>query len=161
MASTDRNSLNPDNSLSIRPATLQDAELLLQWRNDPVTRQASHQTAEIAWSEHLDWLTRSLANPSRRIFIVEENKVPVGTVRVDESEGVSELSWTVAAVGRGRGIGKRMVALVAHRLKGPIRAEVKVGNEASRRIAESAGMHFDHERDGVWHFFRGPINHNS
>ena len=160
MAQPNVRSQASDGSLSLRPATLQDAALLLQWRNDPETRAASHTTDEISPDTHLAWLAKSLSDPTRHLFIAEENGVPVGTLRTDESDGVLELSWTVAANGRGRGIGKRMVALLASQIPGPIRAEVKIGNEASRRIAEHAGLRFERECHGVLHFVRGPLRAN-
>jgi len=143
--------------MKLRPVTIEDADLLLEWRNDPQTRMASHNTEEVKRDEHISWLTRSLDNPSRRLFIAEEDGVPVGTVRADYSDGVYELSWTVAPNARGRGVGKRMVALLANQITEPIRAEVKVGNEASIRIAEYAGMEYDREDNGVLHYRRAAL----
>jgi RimJ/RimL family protein N-acetyltransferase len=141
-------------ALQLRPATLQDADLLLAWRNDPQTRAASHNSSEVAREDHLAWLSSSLANPNRRLFVAEEAGEAVGTVRADFSEGAWELSWTTAPQARGRGVAKRMVALLAQQIPDPIRAEVKVGNVASARIAQQAGMQFDREVDGVMHFKR-------
>jgi RimJ/RimL family protein N-acetyltransferase len=125
-------------TVTLRPATLQDEGLLLKWRNNPMTRNASHNTAEVQRDEQISWLSQTLSNPNRKLFIAEENGVSVGTVRAIISEGVWELSWTVPPNERGRGVAKRMVALLAHEIYEPIRAEVKVGNIASTRIAEHA-----------------------
>ena len=65
-----------------------------------------------------------------------------------------ELSWTVAPDARGRGVGKRMVALAASQILAPIRAEVKSDNISSVRIAEHAGMVFEREVNGILHFSR-------
>ncbi len=100
-----KNSLEKD-TIKLRPATIQDADLLLEWRNDPETRSASHKTAVVQREEHISWLLKTLDNPSRRLLIAEENEVPVGTVRADFSDGVYELSWTVAPDARGYGVGK-------------------------------------------------------
>ena len=145
------------NVIRLRPVTIQDADLLLDWRNDPETRNASHNTEIVQREEHISWLTRTLNNPSRQLFIAEEKEVPVGTVRADFADGVYELSWTVAPDARGRGVGTRMVAQLANQIPVPIRAEVKSGNTASARIAEHAGMKFDREVDGVLHFRRAPF----
>lgn len=90
-------------NISLRPATTQDADLLLEWRNDPETRKASHNTAEVQRDEHISWLSRTLNNPNRRLYVAEENGAPVGTVRADLSEGVWELSWTVSQTREGEG----------------------------------------------------------
>jgi RimJ/RimL family protein N-acetyltransferase len=50
-----------------------------------------------------------------------------------------------------------MVALLAHQIPEPIRAEVKVGNIASARIAEHAGMEFDREEDGMLDYRRAAL----
>ena len=144
-------------TIALRPATLEDADLLFEWRNDAETRKASHNMADVARDEHLRWLTRIAGDEHHNLFIAEENGTPVGTVRADLSDGVFELSWTVAPGARGRGVAKRMVALLARQIAGPIRAEVKSGNIASARVAEYAGMAFDREVDGVLHYARAAL----
>ena len=143
--------------LRLRPATAADAALLLAWRNDEATRQASHHTAAIEPESHARWLEALLRNPARRLFIAEEQGEPVGSVRADrDPDGAChELSWTVAPSARGRGIGAGMVRLLRAEVRGPVRAEVKPGNAASVRIAEAAGLHFEAEREGVLHFRGG------
>ena len=144
-------------TISLRPATIQDADLLLKWRNDPETRKASHNTTVVQRDEHISWLSRTLSNPNRKLYVAEENGDAVGTVRADLSEGVWELSWTVSSSARGRGVAKRMVVDLANQISEPIRAEVKAGNMASIRIAEHAGMEFERETDGVLHYQRAAL----
>ena len=125
----------------LRPVSLQDAPLLLDWRNDPLTRENSFQTTVISLEEHLRWLKDALTNPKRKLFIAEENGKAFGTVRADFSEEGCELSWTVAPEHRGKGFGKEMVRLAVIVLR-PQRffARIKRGNVASERIAESVGL---------------------
>lgn len=80
----------------------------------------------------------------------------MGTVRTDLVAGVCELSWTVDPAYRGCGIGKAMVTKAVASISGPIRAEVKVDNHASRRIAEACGMTLASARGGILHFWKGP-----
>jgi RimJ/RimL family protein N-acetyltransferase len=141
-------------TIALRQATIQDADMLLGWRNNPETRIASHSTSEVVKEEHLAWLTKTLSNANRRLLVAEENGSPVGTVRADLSEGVWELSWTVAPNARGRGVAKQIVTLLAQKISEPIRAEVKSDNIASARIAEHAGMAFDREVEGISHYSR-------
>ncbi len=140
--------------LHLRPATMDDSELLLVWRNDPAVRQASHDQSKIELQAHQIWIRESLENPDRKIFIAVMDDVPVGTVRSDFQEGTYELSWTVAPEVRERGIGKQMVALLASQIEGPIRAEVRIGNVASVRIAEHVGMTLESIEDGILYFRR-------
>ena len=138
-----------------RTATIQDADLLLEWRNDPKTRKASHNMEEVQRDEHISWLIKTLNNRNRRLLIAEESGVPIGTIRADYSNGMFELLWTVAPNARGRGVGKIMVDLLASQITEPIRSEVYAGNEASMRIAEYAGMLYDREEEnGLLHYRR-------
>ncbi len=143
--------------ISLRAAAMDDADMLLEWRNDPGARKASHNTAEVQRIEHISWLSQTLSNPNRRLYVAEEYGVPVGTIRADFADGVWELSWTVSPKARGRGVAKHMVAEMANQISEPIRAEVKIGNIASARIAEYAGMEFERETGGVLHYKRAAL----
>lgn len=134
-----------------------DAKALFEWRNDPVTRAASHETAEIRMEDHLVWLEKCLADPHRKLYVAEIDGAAVGTVRADLTGGTWTLSWTVAPNRRGRGIGKRIAAKLAHAIADPIRAEVRSGNLASMRIAEHLGMQPVREVDGFLHYERGAL----
>ena len=140
--------------ITLRPATIEDADMLLDWRNDPETRKSSHSTLEVSKEEHVAWLSKTLGNANRKLLVAENNGAPVGTVRADFAEGVWELSWTVAPNSRGQGLAKLMVVLLASEISEPIRAEVKAINIASARIAEHAGMSFDREVEGILHYSR-------
>lgn len=135
--------------MKLRNATMDDAQMLLNWRNDPLTRLMSRQSSIVDLAGHTAWLSKSLANDApRMLYIAEEDGEAVGTVRVDIANGECELSWTVNPAFRNRGIGKRMVSAA---LKGifKARAEIKPENKASIRIAESCGMLLAGEHDGL------------
>jgi RimJ/RimL family protein N-acetyltransferase len=138
--------------LEFRLATIADADVLLKWRNDSQTRASSHDTGLIDKKEHIEWLEASLKNNKRKIYIVEFDGTPVGTIRTDKKDGVIKLSWTVVPEARGQGIGKEMVKTFTSQIIGRVRAEVKVGNEASKRIAEYAGMKVDREENGILYY---------
>jgi len=130
--------------VSLRLATIKDAKLLLAWRNDPLTREASRNSGEVPWENHVAWLEKSLLMSERKLYIAEEAGVPVGTVRADRlANGVQELSWTIAPEARGRGLAKEMVFLFVRKiLPGEsLLAVVKAGNTASEKIAEALGLH--------------------
>ncbi|MCA9795568.1 MAG: GNAT family N-acetyltransferase [Candidatus Eremiobacteraeota bacterium] len=139
--------------VTLRPAGLEDARLLLEWRNDPVTRSASHNGAPVGRAEHEAWLARSLADPGRRLYVAETAGEPVGTVRADRLERGWELSWTVAPTARGRGVGTRAVqAALRARPGSPVWARVKVDNAASAAIARKAGMQLSHRDQQLLYF---------
>lgn len=143
-------------TLTLRPAVLADAGLLLAWRNDEQTRAASHHSQAVPWDAHLDWLRRSLADPLRVLWIACRGNQPVGTVRADRDSdaGPTTLAWTVAPDQRGSGVGREMVQLAAQGLSGPLHAEVKAGNAASARIAQAAGLQCAERVGDTLHFRR-------
>lgn len=129
-------------ALLFRLAKLEDADVLLQWRNDLQTRVSSRNMDIVKIDGHRKWLAAVLQDSKRHLYVVECEGVLVGTVRIDEQNGMSELSWTVAPEHRGKGLGKRMVLKLASSVERPIYAEVKKGNVASEKIALHAGMRF-------------------
>jgi RimJ/RimL family protein N-acetyltransferase len=121
--------------MKIRPATLHDAKLLLDWRNDPLTRAMSRNSDPVQWDTHVTWLTGRLARSNPQLYIATVDDHPVGTFRVD----ADEISYTVAPDSRGRGFCRAMLR-EAREMFGPLRAEIYEQNVASIKAAEQAGM---------------------
>ena len=126
----------------LRRATLEDAKILLDWRNDSATRQNSLCHAPVVWEKHLQWLQKCLDDPNRALYIAETDGIAVGTVRADFDGKIHELSWTVAPNQRGKGVGLQLVqSLIATLPFGSqYQAVVLTQNEASHRIALALGM---------------------
>jgi RimJ/RimL family protein N-acetyltransferase len=128
-----------------RPARDTDAELLLAWRNDDAVRAVSHTTHGVAPAEHAAWLQRVLADPDRTLLVVEREREPVGTVRLDREGDEATISVTVAPDQRGRGVGPKAICesteleLAAHPQLDRVVALVKAENIASQRAFERAG----------------------
>ncbi len=137
--------------MRLRPATLDDARRLFEWRNDPVTRAMSVHRDPVAWDDHLAWLEASLANPLRRILIAEDG-VPLGTVRLDRDIR-TEVSITLAPSARGHGRAAPILRLATEG-RGPFIARIRPDNPASRRAFEAAGFAFTHHADGMDWFLK-------
>lgn len=140
--------------IKLRLATIDDAQMLYEWRSDPATMAASHTTREFSYESHVSWLTSSLKNPARTLYIASIDEVPVGTVRLDIAAESAELSWTVAPGCRMKGVGTAMVREAAAVADRPLRAEIKSDNVGSIRIAEKNGFERLRESDGVLYFVR-------
>lgn len=139
--------------LILRPATMLDSQTLFEWRNDPLTRANSFNSAEVALKDHLAWLEKSISNPNRLLLIAKENGISVGTARLDRGENESEVSWTIAPSHRGKGIGKRMIKTLIASLSGEkLVAKIKPTNSASRKIAIDAGFQLKStsEDEEIW-----------
>ncbi len=120
--------------MRFRLATMDDAKLLFEWRNDPLTRAMSNNTEPVPWEGHLAWLESRLARQNPHLYIIEDDG-PIGTFRVDGDQ----VSYTIAPGSRRRGLATEALTLVRRQF-GPLQAEIKPGNIASIKAAERAGM---------------------
>lgn len=128
-----------------RPVTMQDAGLLLAWRNEPQVREMSFSSDPITPEEHRVWLTGVLADPNRTLLVAEHAGTPVGTLRFDRSADRALISVAAAPEARGRGLGTQMIAeatelqLAAHPQLAGVLAEVQARNLPSLKAFERAG----------------------
>ena len=148
--------------MRLRPVTVDDADILLGWRNDPKVRAASRATDEVTMAEHEGWLMRMLESPLAWLFIgVDEDNQPVGHTRVVEAERYAEVSIVVAPHARGRGLGSQLLNLThdAYAADGgdfELRAFVRASNDPSHRLFLSAGYIADDVTDvGTWYVWSG------
>lgn len=127
----------------LRPAQEDDAILYFNWANDPSVRANAVHTEQIQWEPHRKWFAERLRAERSRLFVMEANGLPVGQIRFDIDEA-ARISYSLDSVVRGRGWGKRLVALGvdAFRRQSDMRivADVKVGNVASTSVFVRAGF---------------------
>lgn len=140
-------------ALDLREATAVDADLLREWRNDPDVRRNSFEQGGVEEAAHLRWLAAKLAARGRtRIWILTEDGVPVGQIRYDVDGEAAQISFSIGALFRGRGLGSAIVQLSAPRACDELgvrelRAFVKQMNRASMAAFVRAG--FRREADTV------------
>lgn len=132
--------------LSLRPASKADAEQLRKWRNDPETRAASRNTAEVGAAEHSAWLAKALNDPDRQLLICELGGEPVGQVRFDRlAEQRYEISVALAPAARGQGLSPRLISLAVEKLREShpdAEVEAHVREENARSLAAFRGAGF-------------------
>jgi spore coat polysaccharide biosynthesis predicted glycosyltransferase SpsG len=104
--------------IRLRPATIDDARLLLDWRTDEVTRRWSFSSADITWEGHVGWLRRTLDEVASLLLVAEDREgTPVGQLRFEIGpDGAAEVSVTMAPEARGGGLGAAVVAAGVDRL---------------------------------------------
>ena len=149
--------------ITLRLAGMDDALLLLAWRNDPETRSQSISQDEVSQVEHVSWLKRSLESKTRTIFIAETQGQAVGTIRLDELANKEiELSWTIGREFRGKGYGRMILDAVCrqnnHR---KLLATIRSQNTASMAMAKNAGFSQKNELDGITYWQREPTRDSS
>ncbi len=131
--------------ITLRPATLDDADRLLAWRNDPVTRHASFDSRAISLEEHRAWLSAQLADPSAVIRIGSLGGRPVGVVRFAVDGDRAVVSVAIGPDDRGAGIGTRLIArgcasVMETRGVAAIDAWIRPDNVASQAAFARAGF---------------------
>jgi UDP-2,4-diacetamido-2,4,6-trideoxy-beta-L-altropyranose hydrolase len=133
--------------LRLRPATEDDARLLLDWANDPAARAASFQGGAIGWEEHVAWLGRRLADPDCLLWLAETPEgEPAGVVRFDvDAEGVATISLNLAPARRGQGLASPLILAACQELRrthpmATVRALIKPENLASQKAFARAGF---------------------
>jgi RimJ/RimL family protein N-acetyltransferase len=127
--------------MQLRKATFDDWKILLDWRNDPTTRENSFKTEEIPEQTHKLWFNDSLLNPNREIYILETNSTPVGTLRSDcYLSNEYALSWNIAPNYRGKGYGVKILELFLKGKTGKFIAEIKPENIASIKMVLKNGF---------------------
>lgn len=146
--------------MTLRAATIHDSDLLLAWRNDPVTVAMSMTPETVTQEDHTRWFTQILADDTRILLVAESGQTPIGSVRLDRAPtGAHEVSITVSPDHRGKGFGRALLstanahafsALAARKLV----ASVKEDNTASQRIFEATGYRLAAIQDGVLQYHK-------
>jgi RimJ/RimL family protein N-acetyltransferase len=140
---------------TIRRATLADAALLWEWRNDPVARSNSFNTDVIPWEEHEKWFTQRVAADDTRIYLLEQNGTSMAQIRYERREGVAHIGGiSVPAAHRGKGYGRQILKETLSQACADLSVEtviaiVKKVNHASLRTFLSVG--FVHEESMIEH----------
>ena len=126
----------------LRKVTKSDWKVLLEWRNDKITRQNSFNSELISINKHKEYISDSITNPNRTIFILEYNEIPVGTIKEDKLERGDEfeLSYTINPMYRGRKIGQIMISLYLIERKGTFLCGVKEENISSIKMIKKWGF---------------------
>lgn len=132
--------------LTLRTASIEDAEMLREWRNDREVRAASRNTAEVEPEEHMRWLGEALGDPDCDLLIVELDGEPIGQVRFDRRpRNEREISVSLREPSRRRGLGAEVIRAGVEWTRrstdaGRIVAEVRADNEQSLRAFRKAGF---------------------
>jgi len=139
----------------LREAVPSDCRLLYDWRMDPVTRAGSFGHDTFPYEEHEKWFRKLMADPCRKQFILLRlpAATPAAQLRLDLLGQEAEISYSVAATERGKGIGTLLIQMAvshARNVSGirTLTAEVLPDNTASRRIFEKCGFHLSGEKPG-------------
>lgn len=97
--------------LKLRPATIDDAQQVFDWRNQPWIVSLSSSQIRVTWEEHADWFRCVLTSSQHLLLIIEpEPGVRAGIVRIDQmDEHQGRLTIYLMREFTGRGIGVQAI----------------------------------------------------
>lgn len=127
-------------NLYLRLANLDDAQIVLEWRNDEQTRENSFSKDLIDLDTHLKWFEGKLADENCFLYILMDGDERVGQIRVDRVNDIGEVSYMIAPDQRGRGYGKHILKLIDDLMKDKVKGLVGLveeSNTASRKCFEA------------------------
>lgn len=126
--------------LFLREADRNDAQIILEWRNDPFTRNNSFTKERIDFDTHLKWYMRKLADENCFMYILMDKTEKIGQIRIDKVNDIGEISYIIAPDKRGMGYGKKIIELSERIVSNNIKALtglVENTNEASKKCFQS------------------------
>lgn len=130
--------------VTLRRATALDGSRVLAWNGAADVRARSRDPRPIAPADHARWFAARLQDPRGRLWIALLDGCPVGVVRIDRARDATATAGRISIVldpsVRGRGLGRRVIALACAADGGPVVAEILVDNHASRACFEAAGF---------------------
>ncbi len=135
-------------AITLRPASLDDGKLMLEWQNSPGTRQFSRNPQLIETKNHFSWLDKKLDDYRCLFNMVLRNGVPVGVLRlelldqeIEKNIPVYEISIVTAPEFTGQGVGQAALSLGRRLIpEGMLLGEVMKDNLPSNALFKRAGF---------------------
>ncbi|MBQ8031410.1 MAG: GNAT family N-acetyltransferase [Butyrivibrio sp.] len=131
-----------ENKIFLRRATMEDALDILRWRNDETSRANSFTKDVIDLDSHKKWLSKKLSQKDCHMFIMMDGQDKVGNIRVDVTDDAGEISYLIAPEKRGRGYGKKIIALIEKEMPDEVKTLMGLTlktNDASGRCFLASG----------------------
>jgi UDP-2,4-diacetamido-2,4,6-trideoxy-beta-L-altropyranose hydrolase len=128
-------------NVALRPVIFEDAQQIYEWQNIPNIRFFFRNPSPPKWEEHIQWLSNSLQDQSKYLFLITCDSQPGGLLHLTRIENITyEISIIVAPEWQGKGVAKE--ALFNVRKLFPflvIQAEINSGNTVSQNLFLSCG----------------------
>lgn len=91
--------------VQLRPVTMDDMKMILEWRNTPFILSRSTSPEPISAEEHQAWFERALGSRNVRMSVVMIDGTPAGTVRFERKAAVAVISVYLVESFTGKGYG--------------------------------------------------------
>jgi L-amino acid N-acyltransferase YncA len=143
--------------VTLRAALPSDCESVWRWNFAADVRARSKRAQTVAFADHERWFAGRIVDEREPIWVIEEDGVAVGVVRLDvAATGFTRISIALEASARGRGIGKAAVVAACRARHVPMLAEIFADNLASRGCFEACGFRSVVECDGLMTYHWDP-----
>jgi UDP-2,4-diacetamido-2,4,6-trideoxy-beta-L-altropyranose hydrolase len=143
-------------NVSFRFANEKDCFQYFEWVNEKSVRLNSVNNEPVSWTTHEAWFKRKLDSNDTKLYIFHVQGTPAGQVRVEFSDAVWTINYSVDESFRGYGVGslicKQAVEEIRKFSNSRINAHVKKENIASIRVFEKLNFKVDEERNGYVYF---------
>jgi RimJ/RimL family protein N-acetyltransferase len=132
--------------MTVRKTVAADMKCYFEWANDESVRSNAFNTDPIAWETHCDWFELKLKDKNSYLYVAEDDGQALGQIRFDIDEDEAEISYSIDAAYRGRGLGVVLLEIAIKSLAQErmniksILAKVKTENVPSKRIFQKLGF---------------------
>jgi len=137
--------------IKLRPVTLDDVDMLLEWQSEPETRRYSHNSNVPTYEEHVAWLKNKLRQVGTVIELIMHGSEPAGVVRLDPINNEINkylISIYVSPNKYRLGIGKSVLHIIKYLFsEAELIAEVHEDNLASKTLFSSVGFRKKKHKD--------------
>ena len=131
---------------NLRPLTVQDDELLFNWRNSEFIVARSSSQKAVTWAQHQAWFASLCSADNMLAYIIEADKQAVGHIRLERQvDNISILTVYLVEQSTGKGGGTwaiQQACLLAGRCwpENTIVAQVRQDNHVAQASFKKAGF---------------------
>lgn len=149
--------------IDLRHATLNDADTLFAWRNDPVTLACFKSTAPVPREDHDNWMKFNvvMGYPEHIVLMADTEHGSVGVVRFDARRNdvlTYDASITIAPQARGMGLALGVLSEACRYMhEYTINADIRRTNYRSRKIFAQCGFDLVDAKDEFVQYRREPL----
>ena len=132
-----------DLACNLRPANLNDIELLFNWANDKSVRKNSINKDNILWDNHIKWFSSKVQSKKTVIYILDIFTKSVGQIRYDFNGDYWEIDYSIDTDYQGMGLGKYILSKTLLKFENKtIKGNVLSTNISSIKAFQSVGFKY-------------------
>jgi len=127
-------------TFSVRAASETDRDIIFSWQSNSQIRKYFRHPQPVEYAKHIQWYDMAIKSNQYHLFIIQHAKLPVGMVRLDESdENTLEISILIDPLMQGKGYAIRALEQIKNMYyQREITAYVHQENTASHKLFKRA-----------------------